>query len=300
MNAFSPKPVAASPVLGEYDFAGLGLEPLGPVLGAEVSGVDLAEPLDGEVVAAIHAALLKHKVLVFRDQDITHQQHIAFGRCFGELESHPVMAHVPGHPEILHIEPGDTEPVTLATHPLRRPENKWHADVTFREQPSMGGVLRARKLPQFGGDTLFADTEAVLADLPKETRVRLAHLKAEHDILRTYGHRVSDTRRAELRRRFPPQTHPVIRTHPETGAKSLFVNHEFTTRLLGVDERESAELLSWLTDRVKAPEYQLRLRWAPNTVVFWDNRCTQHYPILDYWPAERIMERVTIKGDRPF
>jgi taurine dioxygenase len=292
--------IVRPPALGEYDFAGLGIEPLGPVLGAEVSGVDLREPLDGEVVAAIHAALLTHKVLVFRDQDIDYAQHIAFGRCFGELESHPVMAHVPGFPEILHIEPGDTEPVTQATLPARRPENKWHADVTFREQPSMAGILRARTLPALGGDTLFADTEAVLADLPKDLRQRLSHLKAEHDILRIYGPRVSESRRADLRRRFPAQAHPVVRTHPETGAKSLFVNHEFTTRILGVDPAESAELLTFLTDRVKAPEYQLRLRWRPNTVVFWDNRCTQHYPILDYWPSERVMERVTVRGDRPF
>jgi len=292
--------IVRPPALGEYDFAGLGIEPLGPVLGAEVSGVDLREPLDGEVVAAIHAALLTHKVLVFRDQDIDYAQHIAFGRCFGELESHPVMAHVPGFPEILHIEPGDTEPVTQATLPAPRPENKWHADVTFREQPSMAGILRARTLPALGGDTLFADTEAVLADLPKDLRQRLSHLKAEHDILRIYGPRVSESRRADLRRRFPAQAHPVVRTHPETGAKSLFVNHEFTTRILGVDPAESAELLTFLTDRVKAPEYQLRLRWRPNTVVFWDNRCTQHYPILDYWPSERVMERVTVRGDRPF
>ncbi len=292
--------IARSPALGEYDFAGLGIEPLGPVLGAEVSGVDLREPLDGEVVAAIHAALLTHKVLVFPGQDIDHDQHVAFGRCFGELESHPVMAHVPGYPQILHIEPGDTEPVTLQTLPARRAENKWHADVTFREQPSMGGILRARRLPALGGDTLFADTEAVLADLPKELRVQLSHLKAEHDILRTYGHRVSETRAAELRRRFPPQAHPAVRTHPETGAKSLFVNHEFTTRILGIEPAESVELLAFLTDRVKAPEYQLRLKWTPNAVVFWDNRCTQHYPILDFWPLERVMERVTVRGDRPF
>ncbi|HEX7759747.1 MAG TPA: TauD/TfdA family dioxygenase [Caulobacteraceae bacterium] len=298
MNAIGP--IARSPASGEYDYAGLGIEPLGPVLGAEVSGVDLREPLDGEVVAAIHAALLAHKVLVFRDQDIDHDQHLAFGRCFGELESHPVMAHVPGYPQILHIEPGDTEPVSVQTLPTRRPENKWHADVTFREQPSMAGVLRARRLPPIGGDTLFADMEAVLADLPKDLRARLSHLKAEHDILRTYGHRVSESRRAELHRRFPPQAHPVVRTHPETGVKSLFVNHEFTTRILGIEAAESAALLAMLTDRVKAPEYQLRLRWSANAVVFWDNRCTQHYPVLDYWPMERVMERVTVRGDRPF
>ena len=302
--------IVSPPALGEYDFAGLGIEPLGPVLGAEVSGVDLREPLDGEVVAAIHAALLTHKVLVFRDQDIDYAQHIAFGRSFGELESHPVMAHVPGHPEILHIEPGDTEPVTQATLCVRRPENKWHADVTFREQPSMAGILRARTLPPLGGDTLFADTEAVLADLPKDLRQRLSQLKAEHDILKVYGPRVGEGRRADLRRRFPAQAHPVVRTHPETGEKILFVNG-FTTHFtnfhtpdnvrVGQDYTHGGpDLLRYLLSQAQIPEYQVRWRWKPNSVAMWDNRATQHYAVMDYPPCHRKMERAGIVGDKPF
>jgi taurine dioxygenase len=284
----------------DYDYAGLTITPAGPLLGAEVSDVDLREALDGETVAAVHAALLQHKVLFFRDQHISHEQHIAFGRLFGELESHPITAHLPGYPEILHIEAGDGTPLTAKTVPELRPTNKWHADVTFRERPSMGGVLRARTLPPSGGDTLFCDTAAVFRDLPSDLKLKLAHLKAEHDILRNFGHRVTAERRSQLIREFPPVAHPVVRTHPETGEKSLFVNHEFTSRILGVDEDESRELLADLIARVAAPEYHVRFRWSPNTVVFWDNRTTQHYPVFDYWPHERVVERVTIKGDRPF
>jgi taurine dioxygenase len=284
----------------EYDYAGLTFEPLGPVLGAEVRGVDLAGPLDGETVAALHAALLQHKVLVFRGQDISHEQHIAFGRCFGDLESHPVLAHLPGYPEILSIEPGDGVKPTAETICALRSDNKWHTDVTFRPEPSMAGVLRARTLPPIGGDTIFCDTAALLRDLPAQLVQRLSHHRAEHDILKNFGHRVADGKRDHLRRSFPPQAHPVVRTHPETGEKSLFVNREFTTRILGMAGAESDETLSLLFDRVKAPEYQVRIRWTPNAIVFWDNRCTQHYPVLDYWPHARLLERVTIKGDRPF
>jgi taurine dioxygenase len=284
----------------EYDFAGLTLDPLGPVLGAEVHGVDLAADLDGETVAAIHAALLQHKLLVFRGQDISHERHVAFGRYFGDLELHPVLAHLPDYPEILSVEPGDGVKPTAETIRGLRPQNKWHADVTFRAEPSMGAVLRARMLPPLGGDTIFCDTAAVLRDLPADLVQRLTHHRAEHDILKNFGHRVGDKKREQLRREFPAQAHPVIRTHPETGEKSLFVNREFTTRILGLPAAESESLLCALFDRVKAPEYHGRVRWTPDTVVFWDNRCTQHYPVLDYWPHPRVMERVTIKGDRPF
>lgn len=280
---------------------GLTFTPLGPLLGAEVSGVDLTRPLEAGEVAAIRGGLNRYKVLVLRDQDISHADHVRFGRYFGELEGHPVTTTVPGFPEILHIEAADGLKLTDDLLPIVRPANKWHTDVTFREKPSFAGILRARTLPPRGGDTIFADTAAVYADLPPDLKDRLSRLKAEHDILQSYGYRVSASRRAELRRAFPPRAHPVVRTHPETGEKHLFVNHVFTTRILGLDEDESRQLLTYLTDRVKAPEYQVRLRWTPNAIVFWDNRATQHYAVLDYWPAYRAVERVTVAGhDRPF
>jgi taurine dioxygenase len=295
MNAFTPITASEAP-----DYAGLTVTPAGPVLGAEISGLDLRQPLAPEIVAAIRTALLRHKVVFFRDQDISHEDHVRFGRYFGDLEGHPVTSHVPGFPEILHIEAADGMKLREEIVPLVRVANKWHTDVTFRPAPSMGGVLRARHLPPYGGDTLFADTAAIYRDLPDKLKDQLATLSAEHDILQSYGYRVDEAKRQELRAAYPVQAHPVIRTHPETGDKHLFVNKVFTTRILGLPEDEAARLLAELLDRVKTPEYQVRFRWTPNAIVFWDNRATQHYAILDYWPQERIVERVTIQGEVPF
>jgi taurine dioxygenase len=282
------------------DYAGLTVTPVSTVLGAEISGLDLTQALRPEIVAAIRVALLRHKVVFFRDQDIAYEDHVRFGRYFGDLEGHPVTAHVPGFPEILHIEAADGMKLREEIVPIVRVANKWHTDVTFREAPSMGGVLRMRHMPPLGGDTLFADTAAIYADLPQKLKDQLATLTAEHDIIQSYGYRVDEARRQELRAAYPPMVHPVVRTHPETGDKHLFVNKVFTTRILGLPEDEAKALLSDLLDRVKAPEYQVRFRWTPNAIVFWDNRATQHYATLDYWPQERIVERVTIKGCKPY
>jgi taurine dioxygenase len=283
-----------------YGSVGLEVTPAGPVLGAQVAGIDLERPLSPEQAAAIRTALLQYKVVFFRDQDISHAAHVAFGRNFGELEGHPVLPTVPGHPLILDIVGVDGIEWTEATIGGGRAADKWHTDVTFRETPSMGGILRARTLPPLGGDTLFTDTAAIWRDLPDRVKQRIDGLKAEHDILRTYGGRVSDEKREELRRTTPPVAHPVVRTHPETGEKALYVNHTFTSRILGIDEAEGRELLRYLTGRVKQPEYQVRFRWSANAIVFWDNRATQHYAVLDYWPHRRVVERVTVVGDRPF
>ena len=295
MNAHAPMTAAETP-----DYAGLTVTPVSTVLGAEISGLDLRQPLRPEVVSAIRSALLRHKVVFFRDQDISYEDHVRFGRYFGDLEGHPVTSHVPGFPEILHIEAADGMKLREEIVPLVRVANKWHTDVTFRAAPSMGGVLRARHLPPLGGDTLFADTAAIYRDLPQALKDRLASLTAEHDIIQSYGYRVDQAKRDELRAAYPLMVHPVIRTHPETGEKHLFVNKVFTTRILGLPEDEARTLLADLLDRVKTPEYQVRFRWTPNAIVFWDNRATQHYAILDYWPQERIVERVTIQGDAPY
>jgi taurine dioxygenase len=247
MNAHAPITAADAP-----DYAGLTVTPVSTVLGAEISGLDLRQPLTAEVVAGIRAALLRHKVVFFRDQDISHEDHVRFGRYFGELEGHPVTSHVPGFPEILHIEAADGMKLREEIVPLVRVANKWHTDVTFRAAPSMGGVLRMRDMPPLGGDTLFADTAAIYRDLPQALKDKLATLTAEHDILQSYGYRVDEAKRQELRAAYPPMVHPV------------------------------------------------RFRWTPNAIVFWDNRATQHYAILDYWPQERTVERVTIAGDAPY
>lgn len=276
--------------------AGLTFNPAGPVLGAEVSGLDLRQPLSPRAVEALRAGLVRHKVLFFRDQDISHDDHVRFGRYFGELEGHPVTATVPGFPEILHIEAADGLKVSEEILPIAKAANKWHTDVTFREKPSFAGILRARKIPELGGDTLFADTAAVYADLPLDIREKIDGLQAEHDILRSFGYRVSAEKREQLAKDYPPRLHPVVRHHPVTGEKHLFVNHVFTSRIVGLPEDEAASLLTFLTDRVKQPEYQVRFRWSPNAIVFWDNTATQHYATLDYWPHERVVERVTVVG----
>jgi taurine dioxygenase len=272
----------------------LGIAPNGPLLGAEVSGVDLRQPLDDATVAAIRAALLKYKVLFFRDQDVSYEDHVRFGRYFGQLEGHPVTKHVPGFPEILFIEAADGMKVTKEVLPIARPANKWHTDVTFREIPSMGGILRMRTMPPFGGDTIFADTAAIYSDLPPDVKAKIDPLDAEHDIIQSYGWRVSPEKAAQLRADFPLMVHPVVRRHPETGEKHLFVNHVFTSRILGLPDAEAKDLLAYLLDRVKAPEYQVRFRWSENAIAFWDNRATQHYGVLDYFPHERVVERATV------
>lgn len=273
------------------------ITPAGPVLGAEISGVDLRAPLAAEQVAAIRAALLKHKVLFFRDQDISHEEHVRFGRYFGELEGHPITATVPGFPEILFIEAADGMKLSEPLIPIARPANKWHTDVTFREKPSTAGILRMRKKPPIGGDTIFADTALIYSDLPPDVKAKIDNLDAEHDILRSFGYRVSAEKAAKLSAEYPPRVHPVVRRHPETGERHLFVNHVFTSRILGLEEKEAADLLAYLLERVKAPEYQIRFKWTENAIAFWDNRATQHYGVLDYWPHERVVERVTVAGE---
>jgi taurine dioxygenase len=169
--------------------------------------------------------------------------------------------------------------------------------VTFRQRPSIASILRARHLPPLGGDTMWADTVAVYAGLPQPVKDRIAGLEAEHDIVRSFGGRVTEEKRAQLSRDFPSVRHPVVRSHPETGEKILYVNYTFTSRIVGLPEEESDSLLKLLFDRIKVPEYQVRFRWTPNAIGIWDNRSTQHYAVGDYWPEYRALERVTVSGD---
>jgi len=277
------------------------VEPCGPVLGAEIRGLHLgSEGPDAETGKRLRALLNAHKVLFFRDLDLSHAQHLGIGRVWGPLEGHPVIAHVPGHPEILDIR-GSEGRVTDAEGDRRfRAADKWHADVTFRAEPSMGAVLRARQLaPPGHGDTLWVDAAAAYDGLDDAVKARIEGLTATHDLLHDFGDRIAPERRERMAAEFPPQHHPVVRTHPETGARVLFVNSSFTSRIDGLDSTESRDLLRHLLDQFRVPEYQHRFRWTPDAVAIWDNRATQHYPVADYWPATRHMERVTIRGDRP-
>ena len=270
------------------------LSPLTPTIGAEVDNVDLSRPLPDDTVAELKIALLEWKVLFFRDQDITTDQHLAFARRFGELEVHPFAPHKPDYPEVLAI-----------THnrESRGRENTWHSDVTWRERPSLGSVLRCIETPPVGGDTLFADMYAAYEGLPDATKARIEGRVAVHDFahfrdrMRRKGK--SEAEIAAFNERCPMVEHPVVRTHPETGRRALYVNAAFTQRIVGLEPDESVALLKELYATAAVPERQCRFRWSTNAIAFWDNRASQHYAASDYWPAVRRMERVTIIGDRP-
>ena len=278
----------------------LVVEPCGPVLGAEVGGLRVDDTVDEDTAAQLRALLNRHKVLFLRDLDLTREQHLALGRVFGPLEGHPVIAHVSGYPEILDIRGSEGRVADADDDRRFRTLDKWHSDVTFRAEPSFGAVLRARELPPIGGDTLWCDAAAAYEGLSDEVKAQIEGRTATHDLLFDFGDRIAPERRAAMSADFPPQHHPIVRTHPDTGKRVLFVNASFTSRIDDMDEEEGAGLLRHLLDRFKTPEYQVRFRWTPNAIAIWDNRSTQHYPVADYWPAKRRMERVTIAGDAPF
>jgi taurine dioxygenase len=272
----------------------LDVEPLSPTIGAQINGIDLREPMSPQLREAIYGALLAWKVVFFRDQDISTEQHLAFARNFGELEVHPFAPQKDGYPEVLALT-HDGE------HAGR--ENIWHSDVTWRQQPSLGSVLRCLETPMVGGDTLFADMYAAYEGLPEALRERVEGQVAVHDFEAfRRGLKKNGATQAELAtfdEQYPNPEHPVIRSHPDTGRKGIYVNTGFTKHIVGMDSDASEELLQTLYAQAHTPEYQCRFRWRENSIAFWDNRSCQHYATSDYWPNVRRMERVTIIGDTP-
>ena len=265
--------------------------PLTPGIGAELLDIDLSADLPDSTIAAIKDQLLRWKVVFFRDQEISRAQHIAFARRFGALEIHPTTPKDQPDPEVLRIVHDENS---------KGRENAWHSDVTWRPEPSLGSILRAIEVPEVGGDTLFADMGAAYEGLSDEMKRFVSGLTAEHDFMRVFGDRIPEDKRDEVRARYPVETHPVVRTHPETGEHALYVNIGFTTKINGLAPEESDWLLNHLWKQAHLPERQCRFRWQKNSIAFWDNRSAQHYAASDYWPARREMERVTIAGDRPF
>ena len=279
------------------------VEPLTCTIGAELGNVNLgAASRDVELVAEIRALLLKHKVLFFRDQDITRAEHVAFARHFGDLEDHPVAGSDPDNPGLVRIYKAPDAPAD-------RYENAWHTDATWREKPPFGCVLRCVECPPVGGDTMWVNMAEAYKRLPEQVKTQIAGLRARHSIEASFGAAMSSEKRLALKAQFPDAEHPVVRTHPETAEKVLFVN-AFTTHFtnyhtpanvrFGQDFSPAAsQLLNYLISQAFIPEFQVRFRWRKNSVAIWDNRCTQHYAVQDFWPAVRNLERAGIVGDRP-
>ena len=253
------------------------IEQISGNIGAEISDVDLANITNDEV-EKIKKAWLDHKVLVFRNQHITVEEHIAFGRKFGELEIHPFArgGHVGlgDYPEILRI----------ASNP----------------EPSLGSILRGVVIPETGGDTCFASAAAAYELLPSSVKSQIDDLYAIHDFTKSIGEKFTNEERAELQEKYPPVRHPVVRTHPETGERSIYTNGYHTDYIEGVPPEESEKLLALLEKAIMSPTVQFRLKWEVDTFVMWDNRSSQHAVAADFYPNERVVERVTIIGDRPF
>ena len=275
----------------------LTITPISSALGAQIDGVDLTRPLSPQQRDAIEQALLEHQVIFFKDQSITPQQQARFAANFGDLHIHPIYPNVPEQPEVLVLDTAVTDV---------RDNAVWHTDVTFLPTPAMGAVLSAKQLPAFGGDTLWASGIAAFEGLSKPLQVLLDGLTATHDFtksfpLERFGSTPEDFLRwDQTRKNNPPLSHPVVRTHPVSGRKSLFVNEGFTTKINELSEAESEAILKLLFAHSTRPEYTIRWRWQENDVAFWDNRVAQHYAVDDYRPNRRVMHRATILGDAPF
>ncbi|MFD1560862.1 TauD/TfdA dioxygenase family protein [Paraburkholderia silviterrae] len=280
------------------------VEQLTCAIGAELVDVHLGDAVhDDGLFAAIKAALLEHKVLFLRDQKITRAEHVAFARRFGELEGHPVAGSHPEHPGLVQI-------YKTPEQPNDRYENSWHTDATWRAAPPMGAVLRCVECPPVGGDTMWANMVLAYENLPQHVKDEIADLRGSHSIQASFGAVMPIEKRLALKAQYPDAEHPVVRTHPETGKKVLFVNG-FTTHFVnyhtparvryGQDGNPgAAQLLQYLISQAYIPEYQVRWRWRPDSVAIWDNRSTQHYAVMDYPPCHRKMERAGIIGDVPY
>ncbi len=266
------------------------IQQLTPAIGAEIGGVSTATELSDAVIAEIRQALLDHKVIFFRDQDLTQEQLLAFAKRFGDLEIHPATPKDQPNPEVLRIEHGPKS---------KGQENMWHSDVTWRAEPSLGSVLNAIEIPPVGGDTLFANMNLAYENLPEDIREKITGMTAMHDIARVFAKRLNK-KPEELHDKYPPEEHPIVRTHPETGLRTLYVNGAFTSHIVDLEPEESAALLKRLYATAANPEIQCRFRWTKGAIAFWDNRACQHFASSDYFPARRIMQRATIKGDRPY
>ena len=268
---------------------------IGGALGAELRGVNLTKDLSTSVLSEIRKLLIKHEVIFFRDQDISHIQHKQIADFFGPLQTHPAYGTIKDFPEIQILESTAEKPTKI---------EEWHTDMTFRKHPPMGSILRSKVCPPSGGDTLWSSMTTAYNALSSPMKDLLKNLTAEHDF--SYGFKESlaepggKERLRDAVLQNPPVIHPVIRKHPESGKSVIFVNSLFTTKIIELPRNESDAILKFLYEHIKTPEFTCRFSWKPNSIAFWDNRSTQHKPVNDYFPAHRMLERIAIDGDKPY
>jgi taurine dioxygenase len=279
-----------------YDL--IDVRPIAGSIGAEVGGVDMAKPLGNQAFQEVHDALMAHQVIFFRDQEISPGEHVAFARQFGELHVHPYAPSLDDHPEVLILKSSKANKAAA---------NAWHSDVTFQKEPPLGSILLAREVPEHGGDTMWANMyeayEALSAPMKRYLEGMTARNTAGRANFEKGYDNLSEQEKAEIHANRMAEDgvdHPIVRTHPVTGRKALYVNSIFTQKIRGVTHRESRTILDFLFDHLKRPEFTCRFRWEKGSVAFWDNRCTQHYAVADYGDATRVMHRVTVNGDRPY
>ncbi|MGE0796773.1 MAG: taurine dioxygenase [Lautropia sp.] len=273
----------------------LHIEPIAPALGAEIHGLDLREPLGAGTVEILHDALMRHQVIFLRGQDITPEQQVRFARHFGEPMVHPFIGNLPEWPQVSVIEHDERK---------RPTENHWHTDVSFAIEPAMGSILLARHVPANGGDTMWANMYEAYDTLSGAMQRFLGEHRAVHDFTMAFGPTVArlqaDPEKMNRKRaEHPPVEHPIVRTHPVTGRKALYVNSAFTSHVKDMTASESESLLAFLYRHLQTPEFTCRFRWQRHSMAFWDNRCTQHYALADYFPQRRLMHRIALKGERP-
>lgn len=273
----------------------LDIKPLGGALGAEIHGLDLVNELGADDLERVRKLLNEYEVIFFRDQDISPERQRALALSLGPLQTHPAYETVEGYPEITILESTPDKPTRIEA---------WHSDMTFREHPPMATVLRSVIVPPRGGDTLWSSMTAAYEGLSVPMRTFLERLTAVHDFAHGFRESLAEPggqeRLAGAIEKYPPVRHPVIRTHPETGRKVIFVNSLFTTHIVGLAPAESAQLLQFLYEHITTAEYTCRFQWRAHSVAIWDNRSTQHKPINDYFPAHRKLYRITIDGDQPY
>tara|TARA_Y100001934_G_C12381323_1_gene792579 strand:+ start:934 stop:1842 length:909 start_codon:yes stop_codon:yes gene_type:complete len=269
----------------------IAVKRLSPVIGAQIDGVDLSEPLGNQTFAELHDALMRFQVIVFRDQEMTLDDQKRLGRHFGDLHVHPFAKTPEGHPEVLTIH-ADASNKRVAGH-------GWHTDVSCDPEPPMGSILYLKTTPETGGDTMFSSMYAAYDALSAPVKALLEGLEAEHRSEHLASGNAGHGDHKD-QRDYPASVHPVVRTHPVTRRKALYVNAGFTRRILGIERKESDALLEFLFDHVRTPEFHCRFAWEDNSVAFWDNRAVQHHALWDYYPQVRSGFRVTIQGDKPF